>query len=86
MQNGQSTLSILDIYTHLGCRPSQLYLGALMSRQKLSFFVYWDSNAYSDDLVREWAEEVKAAAVHYLGQNLLANENIGADIVAKTKL
>ena len=57
-----------------------------MSRQKLSFFVYWDSNAYSDDLVREWAEEVKAAAVHYLGQNLLANENIGADIVAKTKL
>lgn len=67
-QKLQTTLEVIDVITYLRCRPTELYLGASTSKQRLCFFLYWDSNAYSDDLVREWAAEVKAAALHYLGQ------------------
>lgn len=67
-QKPQITLEVIDVLSYLRCRPTELYLGASTNRKRLSFFLYWDSNAYSDDLVREWAEEVKAAALHYLGQ------------------
>lgn len=67
-QEPQTTLEVIDVLTYLRCRPTELYLGASTSKNRLSFFLYWDSNTYSDDLVREWAEEVKSATLHYLGQ------------------
>ena len=87
MQKQQATLSIVTDILHLRCRPSELYLGAVTSRGKLMFFLYWDSNIYSDDLVREWAEEVRAAAVHYLGQSSQATSMATRTPVStKTKL
>ncbi|KLO10826.1 hypothetical protein SCHPADRAFT_877654 [Schizopora paradoxa] len=52
---------------HLRCRPTELYLGALMRQKKLGFFILYDGNVFDEKIVRLWMEEVKAATLHYLG-------------------
>ncbi|KZT28425.1 hypothetical protein NEOLEDRAFT_1086705 [Neolentinus lepideus HHB14362 ss-1] len=67
-------LTILDSYTLLHCRPAELYLGATTSRDMLYINVFWDGNVYDSKLVKEWLEEVKNAALWYLGDAQLAKE------------
>jgi hypothetical protein len=45
---------------------SELYLGALTNRQRLQIFSCTDLNAFDEDLVREWTEEVRDAALFYM--------------------
>ena len=61
-------LRIVDMATHLRVRPAELYLGAVMQRNQLDFFNFADLNVYDENTVCEWLEEVRDAAVHYLGQ------------------
>ncbi|KAF9562551.1 hypothetical protein CPC08DRAFT_687538 [Agrocybe pediades] len=60
-------LELKNSATVLRCRPSELYLGASTSRQKLHIIVYWDNNVFDEDVVTEWMEEVRAAIDYYLG-------------------
>ncbi|EJD03599.1 uncharacterized protein FOMMEDRAFT_105696 [Fomitiporia mediterranea MF3/22] len=60
-------LHILNSTVHLRCRPSELYLGALMSKRRIAFISYADINTYDEDDVKEWVEGVREACVHYLG-------------------
>ncbi|TFK55121.1 hypothetical protein OE88DRAFT_1001759 [Heliocybe sulcata] len=69
-----TVLTIIDTCTLLHCRPAELYLGASTSRDKLYMNVFWDGNVYDSDLVKEWLDEVKNAAVWYLGDAQLVEE------------
>ncbi|KAL5535827.1 hypothetical protein ACEPAF_3921 [Sanghuangporus sanghuang] len=60
-------LHIVDAKRHLRCRPSELYLGAITQRKQLMLFSCVDLNAYEEDIVKEWLEETRSAAIHYLG-------------------
>lgn len=60
-------LCLLNSVTHLRCRPAELYLGSSTSRSQMSMFVYYDGNVYDEGTVREWLEDVKGAAIWYLG-------------------
>lgn len=53
----------------LHCRPTELYLGASTSAQRLRLIVYWDNNVFEEDLITEWLDEVKNAVDFYLGQD-----------------
>jgi hypothetical protein len=55
--------------TYLHARPAELYVGAATSRKQLHLSVYYDGNVYEENVVREWLEEVKDAALWYLGQS-----------------
>ncbi|OJA14295.1 hypothetical protein AZE42_10486 [Rhizopogon vesiculosus] len=54
---------------YLHCRPNELYLGATTSRKQLHLSVFYDGNVYQESVVQEWVEEVKDAALWYLGQS-----------------
>lgn len=58
----------LKITHDLRCRPGELYLGASTTRGQLSFFSHIDANSFDPGMVLEWMEEVKDAALFYLGQ------------------
>jgi hypothetical protein len=53
---------------HLHARPAELYVGAATSRKQLHLSVFYDGNVYEESVVREWLEEIKDAALWYLGQ------------------
>ncbi|EPQ58332.1 hypothetical protein GLOTRDRAFT_137071 [Gloeophyllum trabeum ATCC 11539] len=67
-------LKVLDARTLLHCRPTELYLGAATSRKILHLNVFWDGNVYDTGLVHEWLDEVKNAAVWYLGGSQAGKE------------
>ncbi|KAF9234349.1 hypothetical protein BU15DRAFT_52718 [Melanogaster broomeanus] len=54
---------------HLHTRPGELYLGAATARKQLHMNVFYDLNVFEEAIVREWLDEVKDAAVWYLGQS-----------------
>lgn len=58
---------VLDVETHLRCRPTEFYLIASSFKGSLRFTVQYDSRVYEDELVRGVLEGVREAAVHYLG-------------------
>ncbi|KAL5494922.1 hypothetical protein ACEPAI_384 [Sanghuangporus weigelae] len=67
MSTPRPRLHIVDAKRHLRCRPSELYLGAITQRKQLMLFTCVDLNAYEEDIVKEWLEEIRSAAIHYLG-------------------
>ncbi|KAJ8517557.1 hypothetical protein ONZ45_g5259 [Pleurotus djamor] len=69
----QPLIRITSAQTHLRCRPGELYLGSHTSRQQLNMFVFFDGSTYDPKVVEEWLNEVKDAAVWYLGRES-ANE------------
>jgi hypothetical protein len=44
----------------------------------MSFFTYFDENAWEPAVVQEWLEEVRNATVHYLGGGTPAGGSEGA--------
>lgn len=59
-------LRLRTVYHDLRVCTSELYLGALTSKKQLTFFSCVDLNTFDEDLVCEWTEEVKEAALYYL--------------------
>jgi hypothetical protein len=55
--------------TYVHTRPAELYVGAGTLRKQLYFDVFYDGNVYQENVVQEWLEEVKDAALWYLGQS-----------------
>jgi hypothetical protein len=54
---------------------------------------WWDGNTYEDAMIKEWADEVTDAAVHYLGDRHLEGSrairkksNQGLDEVVQARL
>ena len=66
VQKQPPVIRVLEEMTHLRCRPGEFYMGATMTRKRLGFFCYFDENMFSQTIVREWAEDVRRAALHYL--------------------
>jgi hypothetical protein len=62
------TILLRSTRTHLRCRPAELYLGCSTLRGQMIMNVFYDGNAFADDVVAEWLHEIVDAAVHYLGQ------------------
>lgn len=60
-------LRLLSAAHSLRCRPGELYLGASTSQGQMSIFTCIDANTWDPQLVLEWMEEVKDAALFYLG-------------------
>ena len=60
------TIEIVNSWKKLSVRPGELYLGAETKDQKLSISVSWDGNAFSNDLVEEWLDEIRQATEYYL--------------------
>lgn len=54
---------------HLHVRPAELYVGAVTSRKQLYLSVHHDGKIYEESVVQEWLEEIKNAALWYLGQS-----------------
>lgn len=59
-------------------------MGALTTRGRLSIFSCVDANTYDIELVREWTEEVKDAALVFLGGRL-AEEDVQEKQPARTQ-
>lgn len=55
--------------TYLHARPAELYVGAATLHKQLHFEIFYDGNVYQKNVVQEWLEEVKDAALWYLGQS-----------------
>ena len=55
----------------LRCRPGELYLGASTTQGQMSIFTCTDANTWDPVVVLEWMEEVKGAALFYLGDSTL---------------
>ena len=51
----------------LRCRPGNLYLGSLSIRGRILLTTWVDSNTFDPELALEWMEEVRDAALFYLG-------------------
>jgi hypothetical protein len=60
------TLRLLSGRSVYRSRPGDLYLTAATTNGKLTFVVSYDRNAWDDQLVEEWLDEIRGAAVHYL--------------------
>ncbi|KAG9311988.1 hypothetical protein JVU11DRAFT_7259 [Chiua virens] len=54
--------------THFRSRPGDVYLGALTTQKQLQYFTFYDENAFSEDLMKEFMGELKNATLWYLGQ------------------
>ncbi|KAI0029368.1 hypothetical protein K488DRAFT_22700, partial [Vararia minispora EC-137] len=52
---------------YLRCRPGELYLGLNMANSTLNFTIFYDANAYADEVVQEWLDEVRGATIYFLG-------------------
>ncbi|EKM82619.1 hypothetical protein AGABI1DRAFT_118066 [Agaricus bisporus var. burnettii JB137-S8] len=60
------TLRLVRSVVGLHTRPRELYLGATTVRGQLRMYIYYDTNVYDEDLVKQWLDEVKDATFHYL--------------------
>ncbi|TFK76291.1 hypothetical protein BDN72DRAFT_755683 [Pluteus cervinus] len=56
--------------TRLRCRPMELYLVTTTFRDKLQMYVFFDKDVYDQEVVEEWLEEIRAATLHYLGEDI----------------
>lgn len=64
---GEDSIRVIGATTSLLSRATDLYLSAASVHGELRFIVLSDRNVYSDELVSEWLDEIKAAAEWYLG-------------------
>ncbi|KII88404.1 hypothetical protein PLICRDRAFT_161464 [Plicaturopsis crispa FD-325 SS-3] len=71
----EPVLRVQSAATHLRCRPGELYLGASTSGGQLHLTVFYDANTYSPPLVREWLQEVREAAIWYLGDTSTGSQH-----------
>ncbi|TFK77444.1 hypothetical protein BDN72DRAFT_44127 [Pluteus cervinus] len=56
--------------TRIHCRPMEFYLVAETFRGRLLMYIFFDKNVYDQKVVEEWLEEVRAATLHYLGEDI----------------
>ncbi|KAF9484726.1 hypothetical protein BDN70DRAFT_849389 [Pholiota conissans] len=68
-ESNRPSLWFINDTSMLHCRPTELYLGASTSQEKLRLLVYWDNNVFDEAVVTEWLNEVKNAIEFYLGQD-----------------
>ncbi|KAF9230580.1 hypothetical protein BU15DRAFT_91084 [Melanogaster broomeanus] len=60
----------------LHARPAELYLGAATRHKQLDVHAFYDENVFEEAVVREWLDEVKDAAMWYLGQSHAAEGSV----------
>jgi hypothetical protein len=54
-----------------------------MTNHQINLLVFWDENVYKQAMVREWVEEVKLAAVYYLGQAVQVQDEFDYSLVSR---
>ncbi|KIJ68173.1 hypothetical protein HYDPIDRAFT_83607 [Hydnomerulius pinastri MD-312] len=73
-EHGDATaprLRVVDCQSYMHCQPGELYISSAVFQEQLVMRVFFDANAYDEEMVQEWLEEVKAACVWYLGRTHL---------------
>lgn len=70
IQDACPILHLLSSDLRLRCRPGELYLGASTFHSQLCLKFFWDGNVFDGATVKEWLDEVREAAIWYLGQDI----------------
>lgn len=50
--------------------PGSIYLTVMGNFGRLWIGCWWDANAFDEDLIKNWVDEVAGAAKYYLGEEV----------------
>ncbi|KAJ7632700.1 hypothetical protein FB45DRAFT_512395 [Roridomyces roridus] len=70
----KSLIQLLKYQSFLHCRFGELYLASGTSEGRLYWFVMYDNNVYTADIIEEWVGEIKQATRFYLGNQVVPSK------------